>query len=117
MRRFSYEPLQSNRAIRLVKFLPGPIPICKIVTVEVEKAPPYVALSYTWGCKNLSRVILANGAEIHITANLAEAIDAIFIFARERNMMFWADSITYMASESPTPPTLIAFEACNSTTF
>ena len=93
MRRFSYEPLQSNRAIRLVKFLPGPNPTCQIVTVEVEKAPPYVALSYTWGCKNLSRVILANGAEIHITANLAEAIDAIFIFVRERNMMFWADSI------------------------
>ncbi|RYO67586.1 hypothetical protein AA0113_g4446 [Alternaria arborescens] len=93
MSQFSYEPLQSNRAIRLVKFLPGPVPICKIVTVEVEKAPPYVALSYTWGSKNLSRVILANGAEIHITANLAEAIDAIFIFATERNMMFWADSI------------------------
>ncbi|RII09756.1 hypothetical protein CUC08_Gglean005746 [Alternaria sp. MG1] len=93
MRRFSYEPLQSDRAIRLVKFLPGPSPTCQIVTVEVEKAPPYVALSYTWGCKNLSKVILANGAEIYITANLAEAIDAIFIFARERSMMFWADSI------------------------
>ena len=93
MRRFSYEPLPSNRAIRLVKFLPGPHPTCQIVTVEVEKAPPYVALSYTWGCKNLSRVILANGAEISITVNLAEAIDAIFIFVRERSMMFWADSI------------------------
>ncbi|EUC43017.1 hypothetical protein COCMIDRAFT_101960, partial [Bipolaris oryzae ATCC 44560] len=28
-----------------------------------------------------------------ITRNLAEAIDAIFIFARERSMMFWAYSI------------------------
>ena len=93
MREFLYEPLQSSRAIRLLKFLPGPNPTCQIVTVEVEKAPPYVALSYTWGCKNLSRIILANGAEIRITANLAEAIDAIFIFVRERNMMFWADSI------------------------
>ncbi|KAF1962080.1 HET-domain-containing protein, partial [Byssothecium circinans] len=93
MARFSYEPLQSSRAIRLIKFLPGPDPTCQIVTVEVEKAPPYIALSYTWGCKNLSRVILMNGAEIPITVNLAEAIDAIFIFVRERSMMFWADSI------------------------
>lgn len=93
MKRFSYEPLQSSRAIRLIKFLPGLDPTCQMVTVEVEKAPPYVALSYTWGCKNRSRVILANGAEIAITENLAEAIDAIYIFVRERSMMFWADSI------------------------
>lgn len=93
MERFSYEPLQSNRTIRLIEFLPGPSPTCQIVTVEVEKAPPYVALSYTWGSKNLSRTMRANGAEIPITKNLAEAIDAIFIFARGRSMMFWADSI------------------------
>ncbi|RMZ73052.1 heterokaryon incompatibility [Pyrenophora seminiperda CCB06] len=93
MTRFSYERLPSSRAIRLIKFLPGPDPTCQIVAVEVEKAPPYVALSYTWGSKNLSRVIIANGAEIPITANLAEAIDAVFLFVRERSMMFWADSL------------------------
>ena len=64
-----------------------------MVIVEVEKAPPYVALSYTWGCKKSSRVILVNGSEIPITSSLAEAIDAIFVFAREGSMMFWADSI------------------------
>jgi hypothetical protein len=90
---FTYETLQSSRTIRLIKFLPGLNPTCQIVTVEVEKAPPYVALSYTWGSKDTPRFILANGAEICITANLAEAIDAICPFARDRNMMFWADSI------------------------
>jgi hypothetical protein len=90
---FTYETLQSSRTIRLIKFLPGLNSTCQIVTVEVEKAPPYVALSYTWGSKDTPRVILADGAEIRITANLAEAIDAIRPFARERNMMFWADSI------------------------
>ncbi|KAF5847637.1 hypothetical protein GGP41_000363 [Bipolaris sorokiniana] len=64
-----------------------------MIIVEVEKAPPYVALSYTWGSNQLSRVILVNGNEVSITRSLAEAIDAIFIFARERSMMFWADSI------------------------
>jgi hypothetical protein len=96
---FSYESLKSSRTIRLIKFLPGRNPTCQMVTVEVEKAPPYVALSYTWGSKNTPRMILVNGAEIHITANLGEAIDAIFPFARERSMMFWADSICINQSD------------------
>jgi hypothetical protein len=98
---FTYETLQSSRTIRLIKFLPGLNQTCQIVTVEVEKAPPYVALSYTWGSKDTPRVILANGAEIRITANLAEAIDAISPFARERNMMFWADSICINQADVP----------------
>jgi hypothetical protein len=64
-----------------------------MITVEVEKAPPYVALSYTWGRKDYSRLIRVNGFEIPITVNLGDAIDAIFTFARQQNMMFWADSI------------------------
>jgi hypothetical protein len=98
---FTYETLPSSRTIRLIKFLPSPNPTCQIVTVEVEKAPPYVALSYTWGSKDTPRVILADGAEIRITANLAEAIDAIRPFARERNMMFWADSICINQADVP----------------
>lgn len=64
-----------------------------MIAVEVEKAPPYVALSYTWGNKHLSRAISINGSEANITANLADAIDDIFDFARSRDLMFWADSI------------------------
>jgi hypothetical protein len=90
---FSYEPLASSRAIRLLKFRAGPHPTCQMITVEVEKAPPYAALSYTWGSKTLSRTIGVDGAEVPITVNLADAIDAIFLFARSRNLVFWADSI------------------------
>ncbi|KAF1360622.1 hypothetical protein EJ07DRAFT_115421, partial [Lizonia empirigonia] len=88
-----YQPLRSSRSIRLLQFLPGPQPVCNMIAVEVEKAPPYVALSYTWGNKHLSRAISINGCEASITANLADAIDAIFDFARSRDLMFWADSI------------------------
>ncbi|KAF2249179.1 heterokaryon incompatibility, partial [Trematosphaeria pertusa] len=70
-----------------------------MITVEVEKAPPYVALSYTWGSKSLSKAVHVNGCDIRITANLADAIDAIFVFARERNLMFWADSICINQSD------------------
>jgi hypothetical protein len=93
MAQFNYEPLKSSRAIRLLRFLPGPEPICQMITVEVEKAPPYLALSYTWGCNKHSRLIRVNGFEMPVTANLGDAIDVIFIFARQQNMMFWADSI------------------------
>ncbi len=64
-----------------------------MITVEIEKAPPYLALSYTWGCKEQSRTILVNGREVPVTANLGEAIDVIFTFARSQEMMLWADSI------------------------
>lgn len=64
-----------------------------MVVVEVEKAPPYIALSYTWGDKMLSRTVTVDGCGTRITVNLAEAIDAIYQFARSRRLMFWADSI------------------------
>jgi hypothetical protein len=64
-----------------------------MITVEVEKAPPYLALSYTWGCKDHTRTIHVNGFELPITANLGDAIDAIYLFARQKNLMFWADSL------------------------
>lgn len=90
---FHYEALRSSRAIRLLRFLPGQRPQCQMIIVEVEKAPPYLALSYTWGCKEYLSTIRVDGVDIPITANLADAIDAIFIFARKHNLMFWADLI------------------------
>ena len=95
MSQFRYSSLKSSRAIRLLRFLhePGTEPVCQMITVEVEKAPPFVALSYTWGAKENSRAILVDDAVIPITKNLGEAIDAISPYVMERSMMFWADSI------------------------
>ena len=95
MSQYRYEALRSSRAIRLLKFTheAGSEPRCKVITVEVEKAPPFVALSYTWGAKGYSRTICVDDATLAITTNLGEAIDAISPFAMERRMMFWADSI------------------------
>ncbi|KAF2735903.1 HET-domain-containing protein, partial [Polyplosphaeria fusca] len=88
-----YQPLPSQRAIRLLRFLPGPIPKCQMVTVEVEKAPPYVALSYTWGSKSRDERIEINGIPIPITRNLFEAISGTFESTRTEHALFWADSI------------------------
>src|ERR1700722_12123476 len=44
---FVYQKLTGNRVIRLLKFLPGPTPACTLIDADVDKAPPYLALSYT----------------------------------------------------------------------
>jgi hypothetical protein len=62
-------------------------------SVEVEKAPPYIALSYTWGSKCLERKLKVDDRDLPITKNLAEAIDEIFVFVREARLSFWADSV------------------------
>jgi hypothetical protein len=90
---FPYRPFHGRREIRLIRFLPGTTPTCQMITVEVEKAPPYIALSYTWGSKYVERKLNVDGHEISISKNLAEAIDATFVIAREASLMFWADSI------------------------
>lgn len=59
-----------------------------MVITELEKAPPFAALSYTWGNKEKSRVVRVDGHEVHITTNLAEAVDAIWRFAKERDLLF-----------------------------
>jgi hypothetical protein len=93
MTQLHYDVLKSSRAIRLLHFLPGPEPLCQMITVEVEKAPAFLALSYTWGHKEYTREIPVDGVEVAVTANLADAIDAIYVFARTQNLMFWTDSI------------------------
>lgn len=48
---YSYAPLPSGQAIRLLRILPrrGPDIECALETYEQSEAPPYHALSYTWG--------------------------------------------------------------------
>ncbi|KAF2269610.1 HET-domain-containing protein [Lojkania enalia] len=88
-----YQPLPSSRSIRLIRFLPSSTLTCYMITVEVEKAPPYVALSYTWGSQSRRTPILINGFRILISRNLAKAIHAVGAFVKEENLFFWADSI------------------------
>ncbi|KAH4412081.1 hypothetical protein HBH92_107130 [Parastagonospora nodorum] len=96
MEPYTYQSLAQDRdEIRLLKLLPGnpiyleskhlfeelgqyPILLCQLITVEFGKAPPYVALSYTWanegGDADLTRYIIIrseeetrNGGLLHTT--------------------------------------------------
>ncbi|KAH6326702.1 hypothetical protein HBI38_053210 [Parastagonospora nodorum] len=111
-RSYTYQTLSRDRdEIRLLKLLPddplspaskqllqdsaqSPILRCQLIRVELEKAPPYVALSYTWATEDgdvgLTRCIIVHSAEeteyhslmlntepeevLHITVNCEDAV-------------------------------------------
>jgi Heterokaryon incompatibility protein (HET) len=93
-----YQPLK-DQDIRLIKFLPqdglsnGDQRRCRLITTPLDQAPPYVALSYTWGTNVSERTITVNDIQLPITKNLAEAIDGLFEFVTKQKLYFWADFI------------------------
>jgi len=89
---FVYQKLTGNRVIRLLKFLPGPTPSCTLIHADVGKAPPYLALSYTWGAPVFDHSVIINGCLLPTTKNLADALAALRGYARGRYLMLWADA-------------------------
>ena len=51
----------------------------------------YEALSYVWGSQENKRIILINGRQLSVAANLAEALDHLFDSDRPRKL--WVDAI------------------------
>lgn len=89
---FIYQKLTDNRVIRLLKFLHGPNPSCTLIHADVDKAPPYLALSYTWGVPVFDHSVIINGCLLPITKNLADALATLRGYARGRYLMLWADA-------------------------
>jgi len=89
---FVYQKSTGNRVIRLLKFLPGPTPSCTLIDADVDKAPPYLALSYTWGAPVFDHPVIINGCSLPITKNLTDALAALRGYARGRYLMLWADA-------------------------
>lgn len=92
--RYIYEPLQSPTAIRLIKFSINPgdsSVICDLHHVEQATAPPYDALSYTWGDSSQRTTLVCGGRTISITAALAQALPYIIALTTR---YFWIDQIS-----------------------
>ena len=89
---FVYQKLTGNWVIRLLKFLPGPTPSCTLIHADVDKASPYLALSYTWGAPVLDHSVIVNDCSLPITKNLVDALAALCGYARGRYLMLWADA-------------------------
>ncbi|KAH6612000.1 heterokaryon incompatibility protein-domain-containing protein [Boeremia exigua] len=72
---YRHTPLNAaRRQIRLIKLLPTQYlddeVACKIEEFDLELAPAYVTLSYTWGPPSPSRAIVVNGKLLLVRQNL-----------------------------------------------
>ncbi|KAI3324134.1 HET-domain-containing protein [Xylariaceae sp. AK1471] len=95
MARLLYSPIDSkNGQIRLLELLPGrsTTPIeCRMQHASLDNAPPYRALSYTWGTKGADLTITVNDQIIGIFENLEAALRRLRREAKPRTL--WIDAI------------------------
>ncbi|KAH7137001.1 heterokaryon incompatibility protein-domain-containing protein [Dactylonectria estremocensis] len=93
--RYTYNPLDRNNAeIRLVKLEMSTADddvSCELLTVPLASAPPYEALSYTWGSPLNKRKILMDGKPFQVTRNLFAALQHLRNPTTHR--LLWIDAI------------------------
>ena len=92
---FIYTDLPSTYHIRLLKIkrkiLFRPVQ-CELVLVDIDSAPPYDAISYTWGAPDLMRRIsMTNGTLLPVTAKVHAIIHERASFLRQR--LVWIDAV------------------------
>lgn len=91
---FSYENLESTKHFRLLRVLPGNWSdglTCILIPFLVEKSPPYLALSYTWGYSSNSRAIALNGKSFRISSNVGNFLHQVRHPVKSTSI--WIDAI------------------------
>lgn len=100
---YQYLPLPSASSIRLLRLQPGSLPMpvqCLMSTHEIEQAPAFQALSYTWGQKIEHRIgcddvernsIRGGGHYVSIHESLWLALQRLRHETEER--ILWIDAI------------------------
>lgn len=79
---------------RVVNILPGDhsSPIhCEVRAINLDKPPPYCALSYVWGKHSKSYKIFIDQTEMGVTQSLYEALQ--HLRSHEETRTFWIDAI------------------------
>ena len=85
-KRYRHQALNtSTRQIRLIKLRPGQSkqPQCDISVFDLGSAPPFVALSYTWGPPSPQFDILVNGDSLSVRKNLFQFFQAYLMITDE----------------------------------
>src|SRR5690349_1061293 len=94
---FSHDPLpDSPRHIRLLEILQGDFGqhvICTLSAWEFDTAPPYVAISYTWGDPNSTTDITVNGRCMLVRTNCEYALQQVFHNTKSQRQYVWLDAI------------------------
>lgn len=93
---YSYSALHSKSSFRLLKFGADGLS-CELITTTLEDAPPYVALSYTWGPPDLTETLpLGPQGAWHafpVTKNAYEALKCLGLSIGRQNRTLWVDAI------------------------
>jgi hypothetical protein len=89
-----YQPLQPDE-IRLIelqrKVEDNEEVSCSLITVRLEDAPEYTALSYVWGSEADAATIRVDGIEFRVTQNLRDALATLQMPDQER--LLWVDAL------------------------
>jgi hypothetical protein len=93
-RGFEYSPLQFN-TFRLLELICGQSLYadihCRLRNYQLDSAPPYEALSYTWGDEESACRISLGGLPFHIRPNL---LDALWRLRQPRSTrIIWIDAL------------------------
>ena len=93
---YSYPPLPTQTSFRLLEFGADGLS-CELITTTLKDAPPYVALSYTWGPPSFTEMLPLGprGAwrAFPITKNAYEALKCLGLTIGRQNRTLWVDAI------------------------
>lgn len=92
-------PLPSPSHIRLVHLLPGTVAAvcCELITVSIDAAPEYEALSYTWGdASSAERIHMTtqdseNPQQFSVTSNCFSALRRLRY--KDKTRVLWIDAL------------------------
>jgi hypothetical protein len=96
--RYEYSPLSEARKIRLLKLYPisdtedAQLSV-DLITVSLETAPPFAALSYAWGDTLLKAEIRCCGLAATIGLGLYSALRQLTPCAVDSERLIWADAL------------------------
>lgn len=94
-RTFTYETLRVGEFRLLTINYVDESPVCTLKTFPINDAPDYDALSYVWGETISTRMIICNGDNLPIRANLFDAFTHLHRFQKNANppRKIWIDAI------------------------
>lgn len=98
---YRYQPLESNRHIRLLllhKRRSWSALRCELLHYDLDQAPPYEALSYTWGNKPPDMPLQVGDSRLLVTSRVQEFL--IYCHSSSREKLFWIDAICIHQSDT-----------------
>jgi hypothetical protein len=95
MENYKHVPLDSERQFRVIRLQPSihfdSAIQCELRTFNLDKAPPYEALSYVWGSSTPDQPIKCHGKPLLVTENCLSALQ--HLRHKFRTRILWIDAI------------------------